>query len=429
MFCAEGFIPWDSLIYITGEITYGGRVTDNWDQRCLRTILKTFFHPSTLAEDYKYSPSGIYYAPDYETLQEYRDYVESFPQIDEPEIFGMHENANIAYQIQETTNLINTVLDVQPRLSSGGAGKSNDDIVYELAESILEKLMDKLDIEEANQEMFQPDAKGRLNSLTTVLTQEVDRFNKLLRVIKNSLLQLQKAIKGFVVMSEELEMVYNAFLNNQVPGLWANAAYPSLKPLGSWVNDLVYRCAFVENWIKWGQPKSFWLSGFFFPQGFLTGVLQNYARKFDLPIDHLSFQFIPKKHFRDQKEVTKQMAELKFGEEIELDKELEMPENGVYIHGLFSDGFRWDEEKMEVEDSIPGVMNSVVPMLHMDPKMDFTPPPEDYIAPLYKTSARAGVLSTTGHSTNYVVAVHLPSSRSQDYWIAKGAALLCQLND
>lgn len=73
-----------------------------------------------------------------------------------------------------------------------------------------------------------------------------------------------------------------------------------------------------------------------------------------------------------------------------------MPENGVYIHGLFSDGFRWDEEKMEVEDSIPGIMNSVVPMLHMDPKMDFTPPIEDYIAPLYKTSARAGVLSTTG---------------------------------
>ena len=67
---------------------------------------------------------------------------------------------------------------------------------------------------------FQPDSKGRVNSLTTVLLQEVDRFNKLLKVIKNSLVQLQKAIKGFVVMSEELERVYNAFMNNQV---WAPA--------------------------------------------------------------------------------------------------------------------------------------------------------------------------------------------------------------
>jgi len=46
--------------------------------------------------------------------------------------------------------------------------------------------MDKLDIELANQEMFEPDEKGRLNSLTTVLTQEVERFNKLLKVIKVS---------------------------------------------------------------------------------------------------------------------------------------------------------------------------------------------------------------------------------------------------
>lgn len=41
-----------------GEITYGGRVTDAWDQRCLRTILKRFFSPETLEEDYKYSESG-----------------------------------------------------------------------------------------------------------------------------------------------------------------------------------------------------------------------------------------------------------------------------------------------------------------------------------------------------------------------------------
>ena len=58
MFCKEGFIPWDSLIYITGEITYGGRVTDAWDQRCLTTILTRFFAPYTIEENYKYSDSG-----------------------------------------------------------------------------------------------------------------------------------------------------------------------------------------------------------------------------------------------------------------------------------------------------------------------------------------------------------------------------------
>ena len=79
---------------------------------------------------------------------------------------------------------------MQPRLASGGGGKSNDDIVFELAGSILEKVVEKLDIDEANQDIFDLDSMGRVNSLTTVLTQEVDRFNNLLRTIKVGFMSL-----------------------------------------------------------------------------------------------------------------------------------------------------------------------------------------------------------------------------------------------
>lgn len=77
------------------------------------------------------------------------------------------------------------------------------------------------------------DDKGQINSLATVLSQEMDRFNNLLKVLKVSFLKIvvclliivflqislnniQKAIKGLLVMSEELEAVYTSFLNNQV---------------------------------------------------------------------------------------------------------------------------------------------------------------------------------------------------------------------
>ena len=76
--------------------------------------------------------------------------------------------------------------------------------------------------------------------------------------------------------------------------------------------------------------------------------------------------------------------------------QLTRPEDGVLVHGLFTDGFRWDAEEMTVADSIPGIMHDVLPVFHMEPLMDFVIPKEDYISPLYKTSARAGVLSTTG---------------------------------
>ena len=123
-----------------------------------------------------------------DTLAEYREYITGLPVIDEPEIFAMHDNANITFQRQETQSLISTILEVQPRIGGGGGGKTNDEIVYELAENIVARLPDMLDIDLANQAIFEQDDKGRLNSLTTVLTQEVVRFNKLLKVIKVSLL-------------------------------------------------------------------------------------------------------------------------------------------------------------------------------------------------------------------------------------------------
>lgn len=83
----------------SGEITYGGRVTDYWDLRCLKTILKIFFSPETLAPQYVYSKSRTYYCPNFEKLQQYREFIDGLPIIEEPEIFGMHENANIAYQV------------------------------------------------------------------------------------------------------------------------------------------------------------------------------------------------------------------------------------------------------------------------------------------------------------------------------------------
>ena len=86
-------------------------------------------------------------------------------------------------------------------------------------------------------------------------------------------------------MSQELDSMYSSLLNNKVPEMWQKAAYPSLKALASWVKDLKERIAFLRDWTQNGSPNCYWLSGLFFPQGFLTGVLQTHARRYQIPID------------------------------------------------------------------------------------------------------------------------------------------------
>lgn len=49
------------LRYTAGEINYGGRVTDDWDRRCLLSILQDFYQPPVLEDNYKFSESGVYH--------------------------------------------------------------------------------------------------------------------------------------------------------------------------------------------------------------------------------------------------------------------------------------------------------------------------------------------------------------------------------
>ena len=78
----------------------------------------------------------------------------------------------------------------------------------------------------------------------------------------------------------------------QVPDAWAAKAYPSLKPLAAWVDDLLERLAFIAAWAARGPPPVVWLSGLFFPQAFLTGALQNFARRHGHPIDAVAFEHV-----------------------------------------------------------------------------------------------------------------------------------------
>ena len=125
--------------------------------------------------------------------------------------------------------------------------------------------------------------------------------------------------------------------------------------------------------------------------GFLTGLLQTHARKYDLPIDHLSFKFEVKPKYRESQPYQDAIDR---GEDP--DAELDLPEDGALVFGLFTDAWKWDDENMCMTESDYGVMNNTLPIFHMLPEMDFTPPKIDYICPLYKEGLRAGTLSTTG---------------------------------
>ena len=74
----------------------------------------------------------------------------------------------------------------------------------------------------------------------------------------------------------------------------------------------------------------------------------------------------------------------------------------------------------------PGMLWSQAPMVWFKPVPKHTPPRDTYPCPLYRTAERRGQLLTTGHSTNYLLDVDLPCTRTPAHWTQRGTCLLLE---
>ncbi|CDQ86290.1 unnamed protein product [Oncorhynchus mykiss] len=341
-------IPWDALKYLIAGVNYGGHVTDDFDRRLLTTYINDYFCEAAVAAPFfKLSSLSTYYIPRDGPQSSYREYISLLPATEHPEVFGQHPNADIASQIAEARTLFDTLLSLQPQVTSGAtagaaAGPTRENKVLELAADVLQKIPGLIDYEGTR--VLLADDPSPLN---VVLLQEIQRYNALLHTIRSSLIELEKGIKGLVVMSSSLEETFHCIFDARVPPLWVKA-YPSLKPLASWTRDL---CQRVEQFARWAEtahpPTLFWLSGFTFPTGFLTAVLQSSARQHSVSVDTLSWEFIV---------ATVDDNNLLFP-----------PKDGVFIRGLYLEGAGWDKKNSCLVEAKPMQLVCPIPTIHFKP--------------------------------------------------------------
>ncbi|CAD8159976.1 unnamed protein product [Paramecium pentaurelia] len=400
-------VPFEALRYLTAECNYGGRVTDDKDRNLIKILLEDYYCPQVIDEDQKYNFGYEQYnAPHYETREEYLDHIKQLPLLTPPQIFGFHPNADITKDMNETNLILESLLLCSAQGSSS-SGQSFEQVLEQLVKTIMTDFPDEFNYEQATEKYpFNPK-----ESMNTVLTQELTRFNKLINIIRKSMDDLKLALMGKILMSPQLERASRQLFDGKVPDLWMEKSYPSLKPLGSYVIDLKARLNFFQKWLDNGIPYNYWLSGFFFTQSYLTGVLQNFARKYIIPIDEIKFEY----KIMDQS----------------IDEHIESrPDDGAYVWGLYIEGAKWNFNTMELDESDPKVLFTKCPTIQLCPMhISKINPPPTYNCPLYKTSARRGVLSTTGHSTNFVMFVRLYTSKPERFWVKRGVALLTQLDD
>lgn len=216
----------------------------NWCS-CPGGCTQRYYAPGILIPGFQLSDSGTYFIPDVTSIGAVRSYLstwwrgrflwdvdllsrivaDTLPAEEDPEVFGLHSNGKISLRISEASYMVSSLLAMQPRTTTTGSGDtaiSADDQVLSAIEGILKTVPASLRRGDAGYSTFVTVASsGATHSLGTVLLQEMDKYNVLLDTVVSTTHELRSAVKGLVVMSMELDVMYTSVLNNKVRLLWA----------------------------------------------------------------------------------------------------------------------------------------------------------------------------------------------------------------
>ncbi|XP_011309286.1 dynein heavy chain 2, axonemal [Fopius arisanus] len=393
--------PWDSLKYLIAGVCYGGHITDDWDRRLLMTYVQQYFTEDAIfLPHYRLSSLPTYYVPKDGSFQSYFDFITMLPNTDEPEAFGQHINADITSSILEAQSLFNTLMSMSLQTQVASSEKSTkEDTVIQVVINMKGRLPEGINYENTKKLIG-----SRKKPLDVVLLQEISRYNNLLMRTKSSLNDLERGIKGLVVMSEALEEIFMYVYDGRVPPAWLTS-YPSLKPLGSWTCDLVSR---IEHFAKWAEtthpPLLFWLGAYTFPTSFLTAVLQTSARLWNISIDSFSWSFA----VLDENAIANRP-----------------PSDGVFIRSIFLEGAGWDRKRGTLTEPAPMQLIYEMPVIHFRPIEQHNKKSKGlYDCPCYYCPVRAETTNNSG----FVVTVNLDSGyQTPEFWIKRATALLLTL--
>jgi len=232
----------------------------------------------------------------------------------------------------------------------------------------------------------------------SVLLQEIEQMNRLLNEIGRSLAELQLGLDGALNMSDAMDALLQSLVLGRVPTGWSSTAYPSLKLLGGWFDDMLMR---VEQLVAWEAelvtPMSVWIPGLFNPMAYITAVLQTTARKDNLPLDQL--------------DVWTDVTSMQHADRIE-----SYSEEGMYVHGLFMEGARWDSKRAVIAESIAKELHPMLPVvrvravLHSEYEQD-----NIFLCPVFSTTKRGGT---------YVFKSTLKTSHRVNKWVLAGVAIV-----
>lgn len=417
------------------QVQYGGRITDDFDRILFDTFGKEWLGPDIFRDEFQFTRHASskvfkYGIPACESIDAYRSHIADLPSHDTPELFGLHVNADLTYGTAEALYILNTISETQPKEAGVvKGGKTREETVLDKCDELLAVIPRTYKDDEVRESIrkrsrlenefvlgYRPEEKidGFSIPLNIFLYQEITRLTRTIQNVKATLNDLKSAINGEIIMTPELQAALSDVFNEKPPKHWYTDASGQaiawfLPSLALWSAGLIDREKQLSQWLNSTRPISFWITGFFNPQGFLTATRQEVTRR----------------HKAEKWALDDVVLVSTVTEHLDLRRLKMPPSEGVYIHGLYLEGGSWDKKDGKLVESHPKELYTPMPVMlvtavtskQAEKQYAVKDDIKYFDCPVYKQPKRTDLA--------YIFTVKLKTYVEPDHWILRGVALLC----
>lgn len=135
-------------------IHYGGKITQELDRDLFNTYGELWISESIFGNNFQFNQQNLdpnYVIPDFVEQPSYVQYIRDLPETDSPLVFGLNPSADLTRSLSHSRKLITTLIDIQPTDTSGGGGKTPEQLVKDMIENDFSKMVpEEFDMNWAN---------------------------------------------------------------------------------------------------------------------------------------------------------------------------------------------------------------------------------------------------------------------------------------
>ncbi|XP_058790035.1 dynein axonemal heavy chain 7-like [Phymastichus coffea] len=403
-------VPYKALTYVLSECNYGAKIINVQDKIFLDSLVTEYCNSKVVYDlNYDFDTMHAYKLP---KRIEYKDYIMQIKNIPNDILpFFRDQNLVLIKNSHRVENFLNSLSCLNET-----AVIHNIEIESNQVQSIIFQMIEKLPSEFNVEEVQHKYKITKLEPLNYVLLEEINYYNKYLSTIKNSLVKLKRAYDGYTPWTLELENLAQEIFQQQVPSSWRFDLTFCITKLPKFILNLLERIKFISSWIINGHPQYYWFGGLISCKRLLSTLKMTFARKKQVPMNQVAFEFsvLDKKSPNDS---------------------LDVPDNCIYVYGLYLVGAKWNDETKSLSSSDTNNFYNEMPVVSFALTLKNVTTSSlssnsaiYYKCPLYVTSTlHNNSCNSETLQDNYILSVDLRTDINPRIWIKRGTALYCQV--